>query len=346
MKKWTCMLLAAVLALVMMADCALAESEWRSLEKFPWMFGENPVNADMVMQRDVYEEEIAQNVVLTIDEAGYDGRILLLAYTYKFKNQTQVFPDDENPWGTGEMMQAHNVGWWIDNLWIDGKAVDMAWGSSGMTTGTGEPGEVQIIEYWWLDHEDVALEDEVEISLPIGECQELVTRSEHPELFDENGDRKLPDKGMVTFTFDAGDAAKNVVVEHPNIETETGTLTAKITEAAYSPLLTYIEMAYEVKPEALEAFIAENGEGYKDGNGTLVHPFDAGDVMADDPWLSDLKLVDKDGKIVGDERLNIQMIGEKGAEFVIPYMEDMPDELYLAPVEKDSANMEQAVKLR
>lgn len=344
MKKWTSMLLAAALALTMMS-CALAETGWQALDRFENIFGENPVNADAVMQRDVYSAAINENVDITIDEVGYDGRILLLAYTHKFKNEETAFADEEYPEGADELMEEANVGWWTDNIWIDGKAMSMPGGSVTMQRGTGKPGEIQTVEYWWLDHEGVTLSGEVEISLPIGERQALAPKAENPELYDADGKRKLPEQGVVTFKFDAGDAAKNIVIETPDGETETGELTVKIAEAAYSPLLTYVKMSYEAKPEALAAYIEKNGEGVKDESGSVMREYSALDLARD--WLDTLQLVDKDGKVILEDALKIEMMGDDGAEFIIPHIENLPDELFIAPVGEDGkTNMDEAVKLR
>lgn len=67
-----------------------------------------------------------------------------------------------------------------------------------------------------------------------------------------------------------------------------------MTEAAFSPLLTYITLGLEVNPDAMAAYIAENGDGYYNDEGQLLFPYDGLDVFSD--YLFSLSLVDGEGK--------------------------------------------------
>lgn len=72
--------------------------------------------------------------------------------------------------------------------------------SSAAYSVTSAPGEFEVYESWRLDNVDLFLEGEVEISLPIGrKPQQRPNMRDNPEQFDENGNMKLPEDGVVTF---------------------------------------------------------------------------------------------------------------------------------------------------
>ena len=122
-----------------------------------------------------------------------------------YREEFAGYPEDQREGILEEdsnLLYEHNVGWWIDQLWIDGQCVDMPGNSGGVTTGTPNPGEIVQTEYWRLDNEGATLSGTVEISLPIGERQPLEEYmwAEHPEKYDADGNLRLPEKGIVTFT--------------------------------------------------------------------------------------------------------------------------------------------------
>ena len=107
----------------------------------------------------------------------------------------------------------------------------------------------------------------------------------------------------------------------------------------------------EGNPDSLAKFIEENGEGYFDENGTLLWPYSGMDVYGE--WASGLTLVDGDGKEVFP---NLQEeygyvygcngYGSEEAEYLFPYLESYPAEMWLAPVEEGQADMTKAVRVR
>ena len=257
----------ALAALLLIATAAVAATHWNLFDALSFLTGANPTNADLVMRRNLYQTTI-NNVEITVREAGYDGRTLLIQYAYRmldvdtplglYREEFAGYPEDQREGILEEdsnLLYEHNVGWWIDQLWIDGQCVDMPGNSGGVTTGTPNPGEIVQTEYWRLDNEGVTLSGTVEISLPIGERQPLEEYmwAEHPEKYDADGNLLLPEKGIVTFTLDTDDILSKVRCEYPNIPTEGETVTARATEVCYSPLMTYITLELEAAPGAVEA---------------------------------------------------------------------------------------------
>ena len=178
----------------------------------------------------------------------------------------------------------------------------------------------------------------IEISLPIGDTSD----TELPLERDENGNNKKPEKGMITFTFDAGDIQSRVKTYHPDKETATPEVTAKVREAAFTPLMSYIYLDLQVNPDAMAAFIAENGEFVKDEDGTELWPYTPMDLF--EHWVWSLELVDGSGNLIFPDQQGCEACGSDSADFIYPYLEELPDELYLAPVEMpetdDDGNMD------
>ena len=358
-------ILAAALA-VMVCAVALAATQWHVFDSLSFMLGTTPPPAaDSLMQRNLYQDTV-NHVEITVREAGYDGRTLLLEYSYRMLDVDtpygvtagELFGEDLPEGLTADMyvealkgdaqsdLQAHQVGWWIDNFWINGKAVDMPNNSGAVVTGSGVPGEIIHTEYWRLDNEGFSLNGPVQISLPIGERQNLAdySKKNHPEKYDADGSLKLPEKGIVTFTYDAKDILSQVNIIHPEEEKVLPDVTAKVSEAAFSPLMTYITLDLKVNPDALAAFIAENGEGAKNEAGDVMWPYGGMDVFQD--WVCSLELVDGQGKLVFPGHAGQNGYGNEWAEFLYPYLETIPSELYLAPIEGGVADMTQAIVVK
>ncbi len=343
------LLLAAIIVLLL-ATVAVAAIHWRVFD-YIWFYSGAPRNLDTVMIAKDIHREVVNGVEISIDEAGYDGRTLYLMYSYHF-------PDVDHPLGayaTGEaevgvgdedfaLFNQYNVGWWVDHIWFNGKPIDMPTNSGGEYSGSPEPGVLTKTEYWRLDNVGVKLEGEVEIALPIGERQPLYYIGDRPEMFDENRMMLLRDKGMVTFTIDVGDIADRVEVEHPNIPVKTPLVTARATEVCYTPLLTYITLGMEVDPDAMAAFIAENGEGYYNEEGELLWPYGGMDVF--DGWIYALTLVDGEGTVLFPDDYGNNGYGNEWAEYVYPSLETVPEELWLAPVWDGVVDMTQAVRVK
>lgn len=347
-------LIFAIVAVLALGTVAVAATQWGIFDALKEMLGAPPPTADSVMQADLHQETV-NGVVITVKEAGYDGRTLFLQYSYRL-------PEVSEPMGrlddrTGErlltdeafaLLDEHQVGWWIDAFWVNGQQMEMAANSGGNEQGSDVPGEIVRTEYWRLDNIDTALTGEVEIALPIGERQPLSEYSlrEHPEKYDADLNLLKPDKGLVTFTFDAKDTLSRVVKTTPNLATVTPDVTAKVTEAAFTPLMTYITLALEPNPDSLAAYKAEHGEGWLDEEGNLLWAYDGSDVYGG--WVSSLQLVDGNGKPLFPGWSGINGCGEDWAEFTYPYVDPaaMPQELWLAFMDGKNADMEHAIRVK
>lgn len=342
-------LIFALIAVLALGTVAVAATQWGIFGSLSEMLGMQPPTADSVMQGDLHQETV-NGVEITIEEAGYDGRTLFLQYSYRF-------PGIDEPLGTvskhGERMltdndmalfEQYNLGWWVDAFWINGQPMEMAGDSGSNDRGSENPGEIIHTEYWRLDNIDVELSGKVEIALPIGESQPAEYRK---AIFDKaSGQYTLPDKGVVTFSFDASDTLSRVVTLNPNVETVTPEVTAKVSEAAFTPLMTYITLDLTANPEALATFKQENGEGYYDEQGNLLWPYTGMDMYSG--WIVGLKLVDGDGKELFPDAVGCNGVGNGWAEFLYPYMDpaNLPDELWLAPMDGDTADMEYAIRVK
>ena len=109
--------------------------------------------------------------------------------------------------------------------------------------------------------------------------------------------------------------------------------------------MTYITLDLEVNPDALAAYIAENGEGYVDENGELLWAYGGMDVFSD--YLMSLELVDGKGDVVFPGFYGQNGYGNDSAEYLYPYLETIPDELYLAPINDDGkGDLGQAVLVK
>ena len=324
----------AIALVIMIAAVALAATQWNLFGALPHLAGESPVNADSVMQKDLHTETV-NNVEISIKEAGYDGRTLLIQRSYRLLDVDRVLGEQDN---YEQMLWDRHVGWWIDHIWFNGKCMDMPGGSESIVTGSDVPGEIIITEAWRLYEEGVYLDGPTEISMPIGEIQDIDDYYHHPEKKDEEGNLLVPDKGIVTFTFDPGDIQSKVKTFHPEQETVLPELTAKVKEAVFTPLMTYITLDITVSPEAMAAYIAENGVYYTDEDGNPLWERDGLDIV--DPWAMSLALVDGSGNILFPESEGYDGAWAEGAEYVYPYLENMPSELWMAPVDEETEGVD------
>ena len=355
MKKLLKMIaLLTVLTMVLSAGAAAFASPLGSLIELIGELTEYrvPESAGQLVQKNLYQETV-NNVEITVLEAAYDGRSLFLEYSYRMLDvdhplgitAAEMYGDEQpedvasNDYVYGlsddgeEQLYVHNVGWWQDNFWIDGTPLDdMPDGSGQYITGTAVPGELIETDIWRLDNVGVSLEGKVQISLPIGDRQDYM----------DYRDGRLPDKGVITFEFDAGDTVSALRVFHPEGETVVPVATVKVRETVFSPMLTYIRMDLSVEPEVLEAFIAENGEGYMDDDGELLWPYGPMDVFGE--WIESLTLTDGSGTVLFPDTCGPEAYSDEEAEFLCPYLETVPEALYLAPVDENGvADMSQAV---
>ncbi|MDD3409339.1 MAG: hypothetical protein PHY12_00870 [Eubacteriales bacterium] len=348
-----------LLILLLLAAMAAAAYHWKIFDAVSFMTGSAPKRADEVMQKELAQTTV-NNVKITVQEAGYDGRTLFIRYSYRmldvdtplgmFAPQYEGTPNYGTE-GVGldelQLLTDRNVGWWIDQLWIDGQCVDMPNNSGSQTNGSPVPGELIQTEYWRLDNENVGLSGKVEVSLPIGERQPLedYRLSEHPEKYDENGNLKLPEKGIVTFTVDTADTLARVRVEHPNVPLRLPDVTVQVSEVCYSPLTTYITLSLQGDADAIAAYKAENGEGYYDEDGkTLLWAYSGMDVYGG--WVSNLMLVDGDGKPLFPDVYGNNGYGDDWAEYIYPAIENVPDELFLVPMDSETFHREEALRVK
>lgn len=342
------LLIAALIALVM-ATAAIAANHWQIFDGL-WPFAGAPKGAEQVMHS-YLAREVINDVEITVEEAGYDGRSLLLVYSYRMLDEDNPFGmvnEGKTGYGVSEeylqLLGEHNLGWWIDHLWFDGKAMDMPGNSYGQTSINAATGTLTEKQVYRLDNENVQLTGPVEISLPIGEKQplEAYSRIHHPENYAGDGTLLLPKAGMVTFMLDTARQLPLDIVT-PNQPVQLDGFTAAVTEAAFSPLMTYLTLQLEVAPEVLAAYKEANGEGFFDDEGNLIYAYDGSELVA--PWLFDLQLVDSAGGVLTHEGGNNGYSAD-WAEFIYPAAEELPEELWLAPVRDGQADMTRAVRVR
>lgn len=331
----------ALMAVLALSAVALAATQWGIFDALRVILGTQPPTADSVMHANLYQETV-NGVTITVQEAGWDGKTLFVQYSYRLPEGVETSARlDEATWA---LLDEYNVGNWVDAFWIDGVCMDMAGGSGGTDQLTEIPGEIVRTAYWRLDQMDVTLSGEVTFTLPIGEKQSAEYRR---SLYDgETQAYRLPDRGVVTFSMDTGDMVSRVVSLHPDEKTVTPDVTVSVSEAAFTPLMTYITLNLEANPDSLAAYKAEHGEGYVDENGSLLWAYSGVDVYG--AWISSLELVDGAGQRVFPENSGLNGCSSTWAEFTYPYMdpEKLPEQLWLAPVHAGTADMSQAIRVK
>lgn len=348
-------ILVFALIAVMLCTAAFAASQWRIFDALHFILGNQPITSDAQIQK-ILHQEIINDVEITIHETMYDGRTLFVQYGYRILNESEPFGILDHNGILQEVvssnalskLNSHNVGWWIDHIWINDQCIDMPYGSGTLYSGTTVAGEILITEYWRLDHLDINLSGSVSIALPIGKSQPQseYSLSAYPEKYDADGNLLKPEKGLVSFTFDAGNVKDQITTIHPNIEAILPTVTAQVTETAFSPLMTYITLELVGNPDALAAYKAKNGDGLYDENGKLIWPYTSQDVHQN--CILSLQLVDGNGKIIFPNYSGCSGVGEDWAEFRYPYIapENMPDTLYLAPTHDETVDMSHAIRVK
>ncbi len=336
--------IALAVTLFLGAAAFAATTQWHLFESISFLTGSGtPKNADSVMQSDLYRETV-NNVEITVREAAYDGRTLLIQYSYRILDAEtpyavtagEIFganlPDgmsadtvvESVPGEAVEALEAHGVGSWISTIWIEGQELDMYPGSGRVVMGSTTPGEIIYTNYYRLDHGGVSLNGSVQITLPIGEKQSDEYLSNLYES--ETHTYRLPDKGVVTFAYNAGDTASKTEVIRPDRETVLAEGTVCVREAVFSPLMTYITLSLQADPERK---LQE----------------DELDIFED--WLFSLELIDGSGNILFPDEYGLNEHSRTAAEFLYPYMDTVPDELYLAPVDENgTADMDRAVLVK
>ena len=350
----------AVLIVVLAGAVALAAIQWNVFDTLSYLVGKNvSPAAGSLMQENLYQETV-NNVEITVREAGYDGRTLLLQYAYRILDVDEAYgitalEEFGEPLPEGmdagtfvnyreeeaeKALREHNVGWNFDQLWFNGVGMDMPGGSGATIVGSDVPGEIIHTEFWRLDNMNVTLDGLTEITLPIGE---LLPDEECHNLYDrETGMYRMPEKGVISFTYDAKNFASQVKVLRPDRATVLPEGTVTVKEADFTPLMTYITVSLEVNPDTMAAFIAENGENMLDDSGNVITKHGPLDVF--EPLFMSLELVDSNGTVLFPDNSGLDSLGNEEAKFLYPAMETVPDELFLAPVSRDgSVDMNRAI---
>ena len=311
----------ALALILVLAAAAVAATRWHVFDFTSHLTGEGtPVNADSLMQKELHQETV-NGVEIKILEAGYDGRSLLLRYSFRMPDVDRAFDPDGISDDDSRLLSDRHVGWWKDEIRFNGEPMGMPGGSESYRTGSEVPGEIIETDLWRLDAEGVTLEGPTEISLPIGDGTD-------------------PEKGWVTFTYDPGDIEARVKTYHPEKETVLAEGTVKVTEASFTPLMTYIRLEMKADPETLAARKAETGEEDEEEAENL-----AGMQLFED-WLFCLQLTDREGHPIETEGVGLDEYSGTFAQFLFAWQEDLPDELWLAPADDETADMSQAVLVR
>ena len=338
-RKVSMTLVIAIALILALSVAAYAEYRWQVLSRFSFFVGENPVKAGEIMQSGLHSQTFG-DVTITVEEAGYDGRTLFLTYSYKAADDSTVYNEDN----AYDFFGKHDAGWWWDGMWINGKTVDMALGSTSEVMPGDEPGEVVEVDMWCLANEGVIMDDVTRIALPVGTDQDAMTLYMNPAMRDENGGLKEPAEGVLVFELDTKEIQERITVVHPGEVTELELVNAYVEEAVFTPLMTYIDVRYTLKDGVMEAYIEANGEGVYNDDGKLVIPY--GPYDAAGWWMHTLVLVDAQGNRVGGQLTPYDGYGDKGVTLWMPYVEDLPQELFLVQSDGGAADMSRAIRVR
>ena len=247
-----------------------------------------------------------------------------------------------------ELPESFGVDWWHDTIWFNGVSMDMPGDSSEARTRGPNNGEILVTQNWRLDHEGVVLDGPMEIIWPIGKSVEpgYYRRSEHPEHWTDENHLQAPPEGCgIRFTYTPADLAASIKTEHPRVITDFDDVSIMTEEVTYSPLMTYITFKMEPNAQALAKFIEEHGEWQQDENGEPLWHYTGADVYGG--WVSQMVLVDGKGNQLFPKMNGNSWYSEAWAEFDYPYIENMPDELYMAALDDTGAvDMDRTVKVK
>ncbi len=319
-------------------------------------WGEVNVTEDMrgIIRRNLAGETIG-NYTVRIEEAAWDGVSLYVLYSIRDNTCTTLLgkesaydPSGRRYLSEEETQRFENVGWWTDTIWINGEDVDIPGGTTWYEYGGDKPGEVLFYQLWplgWpVGGEPLTLHGQVTFSLPIGERQAMDTLKRN-----ENGGFALPEKGVLSFALDT-DALSGVRKTAMKEETVFPDGTAvRVSEATFSPVKTYVTLDYQVPQQTMDAYIAQNGPGFTDENGTVLFPYTAADLVTS--WAYDLVVTDESGERVFDSTPatidGLQGLGDQQIWYLLPPMEDAAKTLYLCPLdESGKPDMTRKIKLQ
>lgn len=321
----------------------------RLLEVFWGKDFEPSAQASAYIAHDLAEVE-ASGYRVRVEEAVYDGMTLYVRYSIRDMSCDHLL--GETNVDTGRRMLNEQeitafdhapVGWWTDNLWINGQNVDMPGLSGGETWAGDENGEIVVSEMYRLDQVGVSLSGDVQIDLPIGEKQHYDYET-WQSMLKEDGTFRKPEAGIVSFTLNC-DAPVTHYADGERVILPDGTA-AWVESADDTPVKLYVTVRFEISDAQREAFRAENGEGYVFPDGTVM-PFDDVDMVGS--WVYGLTLVDADGKPLraslgyGEGNWGV---GSGVADYVFSHEDAYPEQVYLAPqTGEDSADMAWAIPL-
>lgn len=208
--------LVMALLLTLFTLTAYALTQWQTFRQLHDVVGESvPSSAQSIMQDNLHTQTV-NGVEITLAEAGYDGRTLLLQYSY-------IFPEETACQDAYDLLARYGVDWWTDEFWVNGEGI-IAPGSSGSVDTFGEgPGQLLRTEYWRLDNAGVFLDGVVEITLPIGPRE----------------------AGGFTFQLDTRGVQGQVTTVCKGYSASFPSFSATVEEAAFTPLMTYITLNYQ-----------------------------------------------------------------------------------------------------
>lgn len=344
------MMLVMLITLGLLGGLAVATTaNPRLLEVFWGKDFEPSAQASAYIAHDLAEVE-TNGYRVRVEEAVYDGMTLYVRYSIRDMSCDHLL--GETNVDTGRRMLNEQeitafdhapVGWWTDNLWINGQNVDMPGLSGGETCAGDENGEIVVSEMYRLDQVGVFLSGDVQIDLPIGEKQHYDYEM-WQSMLKEDGTFRKPDAGIVSFTLNC-DAPVTHYADGERVILPDGTA-AWVESADDTPVKLYVTVRFEISDAQREAFRAENGEGYVFPDGTVM-PFDDVDMVGS--WVYGLTLVDADGKPLraslgyGEGNWGV---GSGVADYVFSHEDAYPEQVYLAPqMGEDSADMAWAIPL-
>lgn len=276
------MMLVMLITLGLLGGLAVATTaNPRLLEVFWGKDFEPSAQASAYIAHDLAEVE-ASGYRVRVEEAVYDGMTLYVRYSIRDMSCDHLL--GETNVDTGRRMLNEQeitafdhapVGWWTDNLWINGQNVDMPGLSGGETWAGDENGEIVVSEMYRLDQVGVFLSGDVQIDLPIGEKQHYDYET-WQSMLKEDGTFRKPDAGLVSFTLNC-DAPVTHYADGERVVLPDGTA-AWVESADDTPVKLYVTVRFEISDAQREAFRAENGEGYVFPDGTVM-PFDDVDMV-------------------------------------------------------------------
>ena len=268
------MMLVMLITLGLLGGLAVATTaNPRLLEVFWGKDFEPSAQASAYIARDLAEVE-TNGYRVRVEEAVYDGMTLYVRYSIRDMSCDHLL--GETNVDTGRRMLNEQeitafdhapVGWWTDNLWINGQNVDMPGLSGGETWAGDENGEIVVSEMYRLDQVGVFLSGDVQIDLPIGEKQHYDYEM-WQSMLKEDGTFRKPDAGLVSFTLNC-DAPVTHYADGERVILPDGTA-AWVESADDTPVKLYVTVRFEISDAQREAFRAENGEGYVFPDGTVM----------------------------------------------------------------------------